>query len=121
MKDVNKANFTAFKRYVFNLFKEESKKNRRKKTFDKISIVNIYVIGGNLCPSGLKQKEERFAVELMDSSTQFARISLDNSYLKDWLCDLSHVQVDITNLKESWNKIILDTFFERIKGVVSFE
>lgn len=121
MKDINKANFTAFKRYVFDLFKEQSKLTRRERTFDNISIVNIYIIGGNLTPSGLKQKEECFAVELMDSSTQLVRISLDNSFLKDWLCDLSRIQVDTTNLKESWNKIILDSFFERIKGVVNFE
>lgn len=118
MKDINKANFTAFKRYVFNCFKKQCKIDSYKKKVEKFSVVETYT-SGTLNPSGKKRKKENLNITLINPSNQKFRVSLDNNYLKEWLCDLSYAQVDVTNLKESWNKIILDTFFERIEGVIN--
>lgn len=114
MKDINKANFMTFKRYVFSLFKEESKKNSCKESFDKISIVEVFLEGSSWYSAS-------FTIGLENSNNQFSRISFSNDFLKDWLCDLGHTQVDTENLKESWNTIILDTFFKCIEGLVDFE
>lgn len=121
MKDINKANFTAFKRYVFSLLKKEIGNNEYKTPFRIISIAvirsqRIYNLSGNL-----KWKNEEFLIALRNSSNRPATICISNGFLKDWLCDLGYAQVDTTNLKESWNNIILDTFYKRIEGLVNFE
>lgn len=102
VKDINRAIFIAFKKYVFNLFEEESKINKQHKgNFEKISIINID------CYNIYKND---FVIELQNPDNLFSRISINNKFLKNWLEDLSFFKTNVENINHSWDNIIMDTF-----------
>lgn len=102
VKDINRAVFMTFKKYVFNLFEEKSKINKRHKgKFEKISIINID------CYNIYK---DDFVIELKNPDNLFNRISISNRFLKNWLENLRFFETNIENLNHSWDDIIMDTF-----------
>jgi hypothetical protein len=112
VKDINRAIFIAFKKYVFNLFEEESKINKQHKgNFKKISIINI---------SCYNIYKDDFVIELLNPDNLFSRIAIDNRFLKNWFEDLSFFKANIENINPSWDAIIMDTFIEYLNGKVEF-
>lgn len=92
----------AFKKYVFNLFEEESKINKQHKgNCKKIFIINI---------SCYNIYKDDFVIELLNPDNLFSRISIDNTFLKNWLEDLSFFKTNIESINHSWNDIIMNTF-----------
>ncbi len=102
VKDINRAVFMTFKKYVFNLFEEESKINKQHKgKFEKISVINID------CYNIYK---DDFVIELRNPDNLFSRISISNRFLKNWLENLRFFETNIENINHSWDDIIMDTF-----------
>lgn len=112
VKDINRAIFITFKKYVFNLFEEESKINKQHKgNFKKISITNID------CYNIYK---DDFVIELRNPDNLFSRISIGNRFLKNWLEDLRFFEVNIENINPSWDVIIMDMFIEYLNRKCEF-
>lgn len=112
VKDINRAIFITFKKYVFNLFKKESETNKQHKgNFGKTSVINID------CYNIYK---DNLVMELINSDNLFSRISIDNKFLKNWLEDLRFFEINIENINPSWDAIIMDTFIEYLNGKVEF-
>lgn len=102
VKDISRAIFMNFKKYVFNLFEEESKINKQYKgKFEKISVINID------CYNIYK---DDFVIELRNPDNLFSRISISNRFLKNWLENLRFFETNIENINHSWDDIIMDTF-----------
>ncbi len=102
VKDISRAIFINFKKYVFNLFEEESKINKQYKgKFEKISVINID------CYNIYK---DDFVIELRNPDNLFSRISISNRFLKNWLENLRFFETNIENINHSWDDIIMDTF-----------
>lgn len=108
IKDIKKAIFITFKKYVFNLFEEESKINKQHKgNFEKISIIDIN------CYNIYK---DDFVIELRNPDNLFSRISISNNFLKDWLENLEFFETNIESTNHSWDNIIMDTFIRYLNG-----
>lgn len=102
VKDINRAIFITFKKYVFNLFEEESKINKQHKGhFKKISVINID------CYNIYK---DDFVIELRNPDNLFSRISIGNKFLKNWLENLMLFETNIESINHSWDDIIMNTF-----------
>ena len=113
IKDIKRAVFITFKKYVFNLFEEESKINKQHKgNFEKISITDI---------SYYNIYRDDFVIELRNPDNLFSRISIGNKFLKNWLENLEFFEVNIENINHSWNDIIIDTFIEYINETDVFK
>ena len=102
IKNINRAIFITFKKYVFNLFEEESKINKQHKgNFKKISIIDI---------NCYNIYNDDFVIELRNPDNLFSRISISNNFLKDWLEKLIFFKINNENINPSWDDIIMNTF-----------
>ena len=127
VKDISRAIFINFKKYVFNLFEEESKINKQHKgKFEKISVINIdcYNIYKDTFDEkdvrpvgrsaqgvlGIRLDKDDFVIELRNPDNLFSRISISNRFLKNWLENLRFFETNIENINHSWDDIIMDTF-----------
>ena len=107
IKNINRAIFITFKKYVFNLFEEESKINKQHKgNFEKISIIDI---------NCYNIYNDDFVIELRNPDNLFSRISISNNFLKDWLENLEFFETNVENINHSWDDII-DTFIGYLNG-----